>query len=150
MRNFSTPLLRDARKRPRRRRGRARQQVAPWPHVEILEGQAEILPLEDASQDVIVSIYLFHELPEKTRREVMREAARVLKPGGAFIIADSLQFGDNEGLDGILEYFPEGFHEPYYKAYLGWDFTPPMEKAGFSLEKTENAFLTKVNVWRKA
>ena len=50
----------------------------------------------------------------------------------------------------LLEYFPEGFHEPYYKAYLGWDFTPPMEKAGFSLEKTENAFLTKVNVWRKA
>ena len=128
---------------------RARQMVAPWPHVDILEGQAEVLPLEDASMDIIVSVYLFHELPEKTRREVMREAARVLKPGGAFIIADSLQFGDNAGLDGILEYFPEGFHEPYYKAYLGWDFTPPMEEAGFKLEKSENAFLTKVNLWRK-
>ena len=128
---------------------RARKQVAPWPHVGIIEGQAEVLPLEDASQDIIVSIYLFHELPEKTRREVMKEAARVLKPGGAFIIADSLQFGDSAGLDGILEYFPEGFHEPYYKAYLGWDFTPPMQDAGFRLEKTELAFLTKVNVWRK-
>ncbi|WP_300395982.1 class I SAM-dependent methyltransferase [Henriciella sp.] len=129
---------------------RARQHVAPWPHVDIIEGQAEVMPLDDASQDVIVSVYLFHELPEKTRREVMREAARVLKPGGAFIIADSLQFGDSDGLDGILEYFPEGFHEPYYKAYLGWDFTPPMEEAGFTLEKSVNAFLTKVNVWRKA
>ena len=128
---------------------RARKLLKPWPHVDIVEGQAEAMPLEDASQDLIVSIYLFHELPEKTRREVMAEAARVLKPGGAFIVADSLQFGDHEGLDGILEYFPEGFHEPYYKAYLSWDFEPAMHQTGFSLERTELAFLTKVNVWRK-
>lgn len=129
---------------------RARQMVAPWPQVEVLEGLGEAMPLDDASQDIIVSIYLFHELPERARRDVMKDAARVLKPGGACIIADSLQFGDNEGLDGILELFPEGFHEPYYKAYLGWDFGPAMQAAGFTLEKTELAFLTKVNVWRKA
>ena len=128
---------------------RARQLVAPWPHVDIIEGQAEVLPMEDETLDMIVSIYLFHELPEKVRARAIEEAARVLKPGGAFIVADSLQFGDSDGLDGILEYFPEGFHEPYYKAYLGWDFTPAMEQAGFKLERTELAFLTKVNVWRK-
>ncbi|WP_084420029.1 class I SAM-dependent methyltransferase [Henriciella litoralis] len=128
---------------------RARKQVAPWPQVEIIEGQAEVMPLEDESCDIIVSIYLFHELPLQTRRAVMKEAARVLKPGGAFIVADSLQFGDESGLDGILEYFPEGFHEPYYKEYLGYDFEPPMIDAGFGLERSTNAFLTKVNVWRK-
>jgi ubiquinone/menaquinone biosynthesis C-methylase UbiE len=128
---------------------RARKLVAPWPQVEIIEGQAEILPLEDASQDIIASIYLFHELPEKVRARVVEEAARVLKPGGAFIVADSLQFGDKEGLDGILEYFPEGFHEPYYNAFLRWDFEPVMQRAGFKRERTELAFLTKVNVWRK-
>lgn len=128
---------------------RARQLVAPWPQVEIIEGQAEVLPLEDESLDMIVSIYLFHELPEDVRAKAIAEAARVLKPGSAFIVADSLQFGDNEGLDGILEYFPEGFHEPYYNAYLAWDFAPAMEVAGFKLERTELAFLTKVNVWRK-
>ena len=129
---------------------RAREMVAPWPHVDVIEGQAEVLPLDDQSLDMIVSIYLFHELPEKVRAKVIEEAARVLKPGGAFIVADSLQFGDNEGLDGILEYFPEGFHEPYYKAYLGWDFAPSMEAAGFKKERTQLAFLTKVNVWRKS
>lgn len=128
---------------------RARMQVADWPQAEIVEGLAEALPFKDLSLDIIVSIYLFHELPEKTRKSVRAEAARVLKPGGLFIIADSLQFGDNEKLDGILEYFPEGFHEPYYKAYLGWDFGPRMAEAGFELERTEIAFLTKVNVWRK-
>ena len=80
---------------------------------------------------------------------MIAEAARVLKPGGTFIIADSLQFGDDSGLDGFLEYFPEGFHEPYYKGYLKWDFDPHMAAAGFTSERLNLAFLTKVRVWRK-
>lgn len=80
---------------------------------------------------------------------MIAEAARVLKPGGTFIVADSLQFGDNPGLDGFLEYFPEGFHEPYYKGYLGWDFEPGMMSAGLEHDRINLAFLTKVRVWRK-
>lgn len=128
----------------------ARREVRSWPQVEVIEGQAEALPLEDEAFDTIVSIFLFHELPPRIRPKVIAEAARVLKPGGTFIVADSLQFGDNTKLDGILEYFPEGFHEPYYKGYLAWDFAPAMAKAGFTLERTNLAFLTKVNVWRKS
>lgn len=127
----------------------ARQAVSKWPQVEVVEGQAEALPFEDQHFDTIISIYLFHELPPRIRPQVITEAARTLKTGGAFIVADSLQFGDNSGLDGFLEYFPEGFHEPYYKGYLAWDFTPVMQQAGFELDRTELAFLTKVNVWRK-
>ena len=127
----------------------AREAVSAWPQAEILEGRAEALPFEAESLDHIVSIFLFHELPPRVRGEVIAEVARVLKPGGAFIVADSLQFGDNPGLDGILEYFPEGFHEPYYKQYLDWDFTPDMEQAGFTAERQQLAFLTKVRVWRK-
>ncbi|MEM6901229.1 MAG: class I SAM-dependent methyltransferase, partial [Pseudomonadota bacterium] len=66
------------------------------------------------------------------------------------ILADSLQFGDNEGLDPMLEYFPEGFHEPYYKGYLSADLGADLKKANFVLERTKLAFLTKVQVWRKA
>ena len=128
----------------------ARELVSRWPQAEIVEGQAEALPFEDGHFDEIISIYLFHELPPRVRPKVIAEAARILKPGGAFIVADSLQFGDAPGLDGFLEYFPEGFHEPYYKGYLKWDFAPAMAKAGFTLERSTLAFLTKVNVWRKA
>jgi ubiquinone/menaquinone biosynthesis C-methylase UbiE len=108
------------------------------------------MPFEDEAFDSLISIYLFHELPPRVRPQVIAEAARILKPGGAFIVADSLQFGDNPGVDGFLEYFPVGFHEPYYKGYLSWDFKPAMTAAGFTLERTQLAFLTKVNVWRKA
>lgn len=127
----------------------ARAAVKRWPQVEIVEGMAENLPFEDERFDHLISIYLFHELPPRIRPKVIAEAARVLKPGGTFIIADSLQFGDDSGLDGFLEYFPEGFHEPYYKGYLKWDFDPHMAAAGFTSERLNLAFLTKVRVWRK-
>ena len=126
----------------------ARKLLKPWPHVEVLEGQGECMPLEDSSLDIVVCIYLFHELPPRVRPEVMKDIARVLKPGGLFVMADSAQFGDTPALDGILEYFPEGFHEPYYKGYLSYDFAPVMESAGFRAERKQMAFLTKVTTWR--
>jgi ubiquinone/menaquinone biosynthesis C-methylase UbiE len=127
----------------------ARTAIRRWPHADVVEGLAEAMPFEDESFDHLISIYLFHELPPRIRPKVIMEAARVLKPGGTFIIADSLQFGDDEGLDGFLEYFPEGFHEPYYKGYLKWAFDPHMAEQGFSSERLNLAFLTKVRVWRK-
>lgn len=128
----------------------ARNEVSPWPHVDVMEGNAESLPIADGSLDIVVCIYLFHELPPKIRPVIIAEIARVLKPGGLFVFADSLQFGDNQQLDGILEYFPEGFHEPYYKGYLSYDFAPVMADAGLTAEKSDTAFLTKVATWRKA
>ncbi len=129
---------------------RARRVLARWSHVELVEGAAESLPFPDASIDIIVCIFLFHELPAKIRVAVINEAARVLRPGGVFIVADSLQFGDNPKLDAMLEYFPEGFHEPYYRAYLDWDFNLPMQAVGFARETRQLAFMTKVQTWRKS
>ena len=128
---------------------RARKVLKPWPHVEVMEGQAEAMAIEDGALDIVVCIYLFHELPPRVRPHVMAEIARVLKPGGLFVMADSAQFGDVPELDGILEYFPEGFHEPYYKGYLSYDFAPVMQAAGFMAERKQMAFLTKVSTWRK-
>ncbi|MEM6535785.1 MAG: class I SAM-dependent methyltransferase [Pseudomonadota bacterium] len=127
----------------------ARKTVRAWRQARVVEAAGENMPFEDGAFDSAVCIYLFHELPPRVRPKVIAEAARVLKPGGAFIVADSLQFGDDRKLDGFLEYFPEGFHEPYYKGYLGWNFAPAMEKAGLAFERRDLAFLTKVQVWRK-
>ncbi len=128
----------------------AREKLSAWPRAEVIEGAAEALPIEDESQDIIVSIYLFHELPPRVRPQVFAEMARVLKPGGLFVFADSLQFGDAPDLDGLLEYFPEGFHEPYYKGYLKADLDAQLTEAGLVKERKTNAFLTKVMTWRKA
>jgi SAM-dependent methyltransferase len=122
----------------------ARARLAPWPQADVVAGQAENVPADEAAFDAAVSVFLFHELPPRVRREVARELARVVKPGGALVIADSLQSGDTPDLDRMLEYFPVGFHEPYYQSYLDEDLVALFADAGFAHVETELAFLTKV------
>jgi len=127
----------------------ARTRLADWGQVEIIAGAVERTPFADASVDAATSIYLFHELPPRVRRDAVREIARIIKPGGVFVLGDSLQTGDAPDLDRMLEYFPVGFHEPYFSSYLGEDFAALFGEAGFEPEQTELAFLTKVMRFRK-
>ena len=50
------------------------------------EADVEALPFDDASFDLVVSRYSAHHWPHP--ETAMREFARVLKPGGAFILSD--------------------------------------------------------------
>ena len=127
----------------------ARRRLARWSQVEIIQDLAESMAVETASRDIAVSVYLFHELPGRVRGQVLAEIFRILKPGGVLVLADSLQFGDRPGLDGLLEYFPHGFHEPYYRDYLDWDLDGALGAAGFRREAKRLAFLTKVTAWRR-
>jgi ubiquinone/menaquinone biosynthesis C-methylase UbiE len=122
----------------------ARQALAAWPHVVVGTGRAEALAYDDAAFDSASCIYLFHELPPKVRRDVAREMARVIKPGGVLVFADSLQAGDNPDLDQMLEYFPHGFHEPFFGSYQKEDLAALFGEAGFVVEGDTQAFLTKV------
>ena len=118
--------------------------------MEIVTGAVEGAPFGDAAFDAATVIYLFHELPPRVRRDVAREMARVIKPGGALVFADSVQAGDAPDLDRMLEYFPIGFHEPYFGSYQGEDLVQIFAEAGFEHEGTELAFLTKVMRFRRA
>ncbi|MBI1188503.1 MAG: methyltransferase domain-containing protein [Alphaproteobacteria bacterium] len=122
----------------------ARARLAPWPQADAVVGAAETIPFDDGAFEAAVSVYLFHELPPRIRRDVARELARVMAPGATLVVADSLQSGDAADLDRMLEYFPVGFHEPYFKSYLGEDLIALFEDVGFAHIETELAFLTKV------
>lgn len=108
---------------------------------------AEKLPLPDNSVDVLTSVYLFHELPPKIRREVAREFARVVRPGGSYVHVDSIQYGDTE-MDIMLEGFPRAVHEPYYDGYCREDLAALFAEAGWEARGSEVAFLTKVSEFR--
>jgi ubiquinone/menaquinone biosynthesis C-methylase UbiE len=103
----------------------------------------------DESQDAVTSIFLFHELPPKVRRTVFRECARVLKPGGRLILVDSLQRGDQPDYEGLLELFPQNYHEPYYKSYTSEDFRALATSCGLTHIRDVKAFVSKVMVFDK-
>ncbi|MGB0085625.1 MAG: methyltransferase domain-containing protein, partial [Rhodomicrobiaceae bacterium] len=127
----------------------AREHLADRRNIRVIQGNAEAIPLPGASQDVVTSIFLYHELPGEVRQTVTREILRVLKPGGIYVLIDSLQWGDEPDYDGLLEAFPHRFHEPYYEHYLGDDLAKLFTACGFAHVETTLAFLSKVVVGRK-
>lgn len=134
--DLSTPYLARAKRALHNKQG-----------VDFVEAAAEDMPLKDASVDIAVSIYLFHELPPKVRAAVAKEIARVLKPGGIFVLADSVQYGDLPEFDGLIDVFPKLLHEPYYKTYAQTDlakFFRPLKHASDDI-----AYLTKISTFEK-
>jgi ubiquinone/menaquinone biosynthesis C-methylase UbiE len=127
----------------------AKGHLKHWSQIKLSVGKAEALPVPDQSQDAVTSIFVFHELPPKVRRSVFRECARVLKPGGRFVLVDSLQHGDQPDYDGLLDVFPESYHEPYYRSYLDEDFGAIAESCGLAHVRDVNAFISKVMVFDK-
>jgi ubiquinone/menaquinone biosynthesis C-methylase UbiE len=127
----------------------ARQHLRPYRDVALHTGNAEAMPYADASFDVVTSIYLFHEVPPEVRRTVAAEFARVLKPGGRLIFMDSLQHGDVDSYDVLLDSFPVSFHEPYYPSYTREDLPGLFAAAGLEPVSSEPVFLSKLVVCDK-
>jgi len=127
----------------------AKGHLKRWSQIKLSVGKAEALPIPDQSQDALTSIFVFHELPPKVRRIVFRECARVLKPGGRFVLVDSLQHGDQPDYDGLLDVFPQSYHEPYYRSYLNEDFGAMAKSCGLTRVRDVNAFISKVLVFDK-
>lgn len=127
----------------------AKRGLARRSRTRFVVGKAEAIPAPDNSHDAVTGIFLFHELPPQVRRAVLAECARVLKPGGRLVLLDSLQRGDRPDYEGLLELFPQNYHEPYYLSYIKEDFGALAGACGLTHVRDVQAFVAKVMVFDK-
>lgn len=91
-------------------RARASAAAAGLQNVEFRLGDAEAIPAEDGSVDLVISNCVLNLVPDK--HKAFREIARVLKPGGRIAISDLV-------LDGPLPPELQGSEEAYTACLSG-------------------------------
>ena len=99
----------------------ARDRLSDSPNVEVLEGELESLPAEEAAFDVALLVLVLHYVVDPER--ALTEARRVLKPGGRLVIVDMREHGREEYRQTMGHLWP-GFGE---KQMTDW-----IEAAGFA------------------
>jgi hypothetical protein len=65
------------------------------------------------------------------------------------VLVDSLQRGDEPDYEGLLELFPQNYHEPYYAGYTIEDFGAVASACGLTHIRDVKAFVSKVMVFDK-
>ena len=99
-------------------------------NVEFLKGVIEDVPLPDASVDVVISNCVINLSADK--RQVLREAARVLRPGGRFAVSDVIA---DPGMDERTRSDMAAFTGCVAGALTGAEFRAALRQAG--LEEIE-------------
>lgn len=127
----------------------SRRTIPAGARIGLLRANAEAVPLASGSADLVCAVFLLHELPDAARHNVMAEAARLLAPGGLFVVVDSLQRGDVPRFDPLLDFFPNAYHEPYYADYVRCDLDALANAAGLNPVSSTPAFLSKTVVFEK-
>lgn len=90
-----------------------------------IQANAPELPLADESLDAVMAMMTFHCLPQP--QQVLDEAARVLKPGGALVIGD---VDGQHWMGRPFEWVEHRFISPYTHAYTAAELERMMAAAG--------------------
>jgi ubiquinone/menaquinone biosynthesis C-methylase UbiE len=99
--------------------------------LQLCHGLAEATDFPPNSFDVVTASLLFHETPPTIAKAILREAFRLLTPGGQVAILDG-----NQKVLHQTEWLTNIFEEPYIRAYAAEEVNTWMENAGFEAVRT--------------
>jgi SAM-dependent methyltransferase len=71
--------------------------------VRYVVGRAQALPLDDTAVDIAVFMRTLHHVPVQDMTQALREARRVVRPGGTVYVAEPLSEGDFWALTSMIE-----------------------------------------------
>lgn len=94
----------------------ARRRLKAFPNVEVRRGELDAMPIADAELDAATLLLVLHHLAEPSA--ALREAARVLKPGGRLLICDMLPH-DRDEYRQQMGHVWLGFGEGHLKSLVG-------------------------------
>ena len=103
---------------------------------------AEDLTFADASFDLVYASLLFHEVPVPVGQRIVRQAARVLRPGGVFIVNDLNPLELTGSPWSAYERWWDTEHnaEPYELEFLASDLTAELAASFSRVEFTAEGY----------
>lgn len=108
--------------------------------IRYLQRYAERTGLPDETADLVVALWLFHELPRKARDATVREALRILRPGGVFAIMESPPFRDlREDYSPLSAFLLDStgrrMSDPFIPEFFEEDRVEMLKRGGFTSAK---------------
>lgn len=113
--------------------------------IEVRESRGESLPFPDGSFDLLHGRQVLHHAQDLAR--FCAEAARVLKPGGAFLFTREHVISKTADLAAFLAAHP--LHKLYggERAYLLGEYLRALEKTGLVLTSVLNPYQSDINLY---
>ncbi|NUQ76844.1 MAG: methyltransferase domain-containing protein [Polyangiaceae bacterium] len=135
--------LSDAMLRVARRKNR-------WPNLTFQKADAASLPFEDASFDASCVSFALHEMPKSIRERVVREMARVTKPGGPIIVVD-YALPRNPITRSVVYHAVKLYERDHYASFVRSDLVALLKSAGIDFMEHRPALwgLAKITIGRR-
>ncbi|HEY6642251.1 class I SAM-dependent methyltransferase [Povalibacter sp.] len=101
---------------------------------------AEDTKFPDGHFDIVTSFILHHEVSTEASKKIIREAHRVLRPGGVFYPIDFFTHGElahpKQAFERVRYWWTHRWnHEVWYYDYVNVDYLGEMSKAGFIVDQ---------------
>ncbi|MDP2644025.1 MAG: class I SAM-dependent methyltransferase [Desulfobacterales bacterium] len=110
---------------------RAREKMAAFPRIRFETGEAEALPFEVQSYDVVILANVFHHV--RHPETVLAECTRVLRSGGKLVLVDwCMDFWFQRW----MHYWHQRTNPTYVKTYRVAEAGERLRQAGFVVEET--------------